>query len=217
MLPVSLIIPTYNEADNIVPVLSTARDASQVIVVDGGSTDGTVDRIKEAGYEIEIIVDHTPGKGHALRRGFAVATQPYVVIADADGSMDLREIHNMVNLLSQGYDMVKGSRALGQSHDFTAIRALGNWGLTRVFNVLYGTKHTDLCYGFIAMQREALRLLEPASDGFEIEAELIARAAKRGLDVAEYASVEWPRLSGESNLSPMRDGYRVLREIMRNR
>jgi glycosyltransferase involved in cell wall biosynthesis len=217
MLPVSLIIPTMNEADNIVQVLSTAHEASQIIVVDGGSTDNTVETIKSAGHEVDIIVDHTPGKGHALRRGFAVATQPYVVIADGDGSMDLSEMAVMVDLLGKGYDVVKGSRKLGGSHDLTLWRALGNRGLTAAFNVLYDTRHTDLCYGFIAMQREALHRMNLDSTGFEIESELIARSAKMNLDVTEFPSFEYPRLSGKSNLKPIRDGWRVLSEIWRHR
>lgn len=218
MLPVSLIIPTKNEADNIVAVLATAHEAAQIIVVDS-STDDTIQRIIDAGYgdQVEIIKECSAGKGSALRAGFGSATQPYVVIADADGSMNLEEMHHMCDLLSRGYDVVKGSRSLGGSYDITPFRALGNWGLTRVFNVLYDTKHTDLCYGFMAFQREALRRMELDSTGFEIESELIARSAKMSLDVAEFPSYEFARMSGQSNLKPVRDGLRVLNEIWRHK
>lgn len=218
MLPVSLIIPTKNEADNIIAVLSTAHEASQIIVVDS-SSDDTIARIYDAGYgdKVDVIKQEAAGKGNALRAGFAAATQPYVVIADADGSMDLDEMHQMVALLGQGFDVVKGSRKLGGSHDLTLIRSVGNWGLTRAFNYLYDTKHTDLCYGFIAFQREALRRMELDSTGFEIESELIARSAKMSLDVAEFPSFEYPRLNGQSNLKPIRDGWRVLNEIWRHK
>lgn len=218
MLPVSLVIPTKNEADNILSVLSTAHDFAQIIVVDS-SNDGTIETIRRAGYGEKVDIIETPpaGKGNALRVGFAAATQPYIVIADADGSMDLTEVNHMVDLLTQGYDVAKGSRRLGGSHDLTLIRAAGNWGLTKVFNFLYDTKHTDLCYGFIGFQREALRRMELDSTGFEIESELIARSAKMSLDVAEFPSFEYPRLNGVSNLKPVRDGVRVLNEIWRHR
>jgi len=216
MLPVSLVIPTYNEVDNIISVLSTAGEASQIIVVDS-STDGTVDRIKEAGFNVDVVHSPNLGKGNALRAGFAAATQPYIVIADADGSMDLTELHHMVELLGQGFDVVKGSRKLGGSFDITRMRALGNAALTLMFNLLYNTEYTDLCYGFIGFQREALRRMPLSSTGFEIESELIATSAKMGLDVAEFPSYEYPRLNGKSNLKPIRDGWRVLGEIWRNR
>jgi glycosyltransferase involved in cell wall biosynthesis len=218
MLPVSLVIPTYNEAENIVDVLSTAHEASQIIVVDS-SNDGTIEAIEKAGYGERVNIIQTPptGKGHALRRGFNIATQPYVVIADADGSMDLGEMHDMCDLLSQGFDVVKGSRKLGGSHDITPWRALGNWALTTAFNSLYNTTHTDLCYGYIGFQRDVLKSMDLKSSGFEIESELIAVSAKMGLDIAEFPSWEYPRLSGKSNLKPVRDGLRVLNEIMRNR
>lgn len=217
MLPISLIIPTINEAENILYVLSRCTDVAEVIVVDGGSTDGTVELIENSPYPARVIVHREPGKGKAMRVGLTHATQPFVVFMDADGSMDPSELVKFNDLFHEGFQMVKGSRALGTSYDLTWFRSLGNWGLTKMFNSLYGTSHTDLCYGYIGFSQDALAALDLASTGFEIESELIARAAVLGLDTTEFDSVEYPRMHGTSNLHPIRDGARVLREILKHR
>jgi hypothetical protein len=77
------------------------------------------------------------------------------------------------------------------------------------------SNYSDLCYGYIAMRRECLEILELESDGFEIETELIVRASRAGLRIAEVPSNELTRISGNSNLHTFRDGWRVLRTLAR--
>jgi hypothetical protein len=97
------------------------------------------------------------------------------------------------------------------------IRSAGNIWLTRLANVLYGARWTDLCYGFIALRRSVVDRLQLESDGFEIETELCVNAITAGLRVAEVPSHELDRRSGESKLNARRDGLRVLRTMMRGR
>ncbi len=138
---------------------------------------------------------------------------------DADGSMSPREIGHFLYFLSNGFDLVKGSRFMGggTSLDITPLRRLGNWLLMCVVNTLYGTNLTDLCYGFCAFHRRYLDHLGLASTGFEIEAEITVTAVRAGLRIAEVPSVELPRRSGHSNLHVLRDGFRVLGCILRHR
>jgi hypothetical protein len=122
-------------------------------------------------------------------------------------------------LLCCGYDVVKGSRYCvgGGSEDLTLVRSAGNIWLTRLANVLYGARWTDLCYGYIALRRSVVDLLGLEADGFEIETELCVNAIRVGLRIAEVPSYELNRRSGVSKLSAPRDGLRVLGTMVRTR
>jgi glycosyltransferase involved in cell wall biosynthesis len=214
---ISLVIPTLNEAMNLPWVLAKVpRFVDEVVLVDGRSTDGTIDVARAHYPEIVVVDEQRHGKGAALRAGFAAATGDVVIIIDADGSMDPDEIGRFVALVHAGFDVVKGSRFMagGGSTDITKFRLLGNKVLLRLVNGLYGTRFTDLCYGFVAMRRECIPALGLTTDGFEIETEITVRAARAGLNVCEVPSFESPRRSGTSNLRSIRDGCRVLRTLL---
>src|SRR5215210_2205642 len=168
---VSLVIPTLNEERNVPWVLERLPDCvDEVILVDGRSTDDTVAVASRVRPDIRVVFEGRPGKGAALRAGFAAARGEYVVMIDADGSMDPAEIGLFVALLRDGSDFVKGSRFLrgGGTTDMSPLRKMGNAGLRGAVNTLYGTRFTDLCYGFMAFRRSRLQALELESDGFEI-------------------------------------------------
>jgi len=136
---------------------------------------------------------------------------------DADGSMDPAEIESYVRAVNEGYDLVKGSRATGGSTDLTPTRLLGNFCLRGLVNLLYSADFTELCYGFMALRRTSVPAMELASDGFEIETEIVVNSLRRGLRIAEIPSHESERLNGVSHLHPVRDGLRVLSTIVRAR
>jgi hypothetical protein len=133
--------------------------------------------------------------------------------------MDPAEIDAFVHSLGAGNDLVKGSRYLepGGSEDLTRVRRWGNSALRLLVNTLYGVRQTDLCYGYMALRREAIPLLALEADGFEIETEIVTRAFRAGLGVAEVGSYERCRRNGESHLVAYRDGPRVLRTLLTNR
>jgi hypothetical protein len=114
---------------------------------------------------------------------------------------------------------VKGSRFIdgGGTTDISRLRALGNFSLLALANRAYGCRFTELCYGYMGLRRSAIPRLWLDADGFEIETQIVVHAVKAGLRIAEVASFEAPRRSGESNLRTFRDGGRVLRELMRAR
>jgi glycosyltransferase involved in cell wall biosynthesis len=184
----------------------------EVVIVDGRSTDNTVGVAQALRKDIVVVNELRKGKGVALRSGFAAATGDIIVMLDADGSMDPREIGWFVSPLQHDYDFVKGSRYVtgGGSEDLTWLRRTGNRALTGLANAVLHSNYSDLCYGYIAFRRECLEVLQLESDGFEIETELIVRAAKAGLRIAEVPSLELNRISGASNLQTFRDGWRVL-------
>jgi glycosyltransferase involved in cell wall biosynthesis len=215
---VSVVIPTLNEAKNIPWVLNRIPSyVDEVVIVDGRSHDNTAGVAKAIREDVVIVNEPRPGKGAALRAGFAAASCDVVVMLDADGSMDPQEIGWFVAPLQHDYDFVKGSRYVtgGGSEDLTWLRNAGNRALTELANTVLRSNYSDLCYGYIAFRRECLSVLELESDGFEIETELIVRAAKAGLRIAEVPSIELDRISGDSNLQTFRDGWRVLRTMAR--
>lgn len=218
-LTVSLVIPARNEARNIAWVLEQIPSSvSEVILVDGNSTDVTLTTAMSYRPDIRVVPQEGVGKGSALRSGFAAATGDVIVMIDADGSMSPQEISHYLYFLENGYDFVKGSRFIsgGGSLDITPFRSLGNKFLLRVFNSLYEAQLTDLCYGFCAFHRRYLAHLNLSATGFEIEAEMIVHAMQAGLRIAEVPSLELPRRTGNSNLRAVRDGVRVLRTVVRD-
>jgi glycosyltransferase involved in cell wall biosynthesis len=231
---VSVIIPARNEARNLPHVLeSLPAGLHEVILVDGHSTDDTIEVARRIRPDVKIIQQTRRGKGNALACGFAALTGDMVVLLDADGSADPGEIPAFIAALTGGADFAKGSRFIrgGQSHDITRFRRLGNAGLNRLVNRFFGTSYTDLCYGYNAFLVSILPVLElpPVEtaadsagemqwgDGFEIESLLTVRAAHANLAIVEVASVEQARLHGVSNLKAIPDGIRVLRTILAER
>jgi glycosyltransferase involved in cell wall biosynthesis len=217
---VSVVIPAKNEAANIAWVLrQIPATVHEIVLVDGHSIDGTVEAATRERPDIIVTREQRRGKGAALQAGFAAATGDVVVMLDADGSMHPAEIGRYVALLESGFDFVKGSRFMAgaSSIDITTLRRLGNRGLLALTNVIYGTRFTDLCYGFCAFRRTALSTLALSASGFEIETELVVRATMAGLRISEVPSVESPRRYGQSNLRTFRDGQRVLWTLLRGR
>jgi glycosyltransferase involved in cell wall biosynthesis len=217
---VSVVIPTLNEAANLPWVLRRVPAwVHEIVVVDGLSTDDTVAVARASRPEVEIILETQPGKGAAMRSGFAAATGDIVVAMDADGSTDPRELPAFVGVLMSGADVALGSRFAvgGGTSDMELHRKVGNHALRHVVQVAFNARYSDLCYGYMAFWRDVLPLLDCPFDGFEIETVLHIRARQHRLNVAEVPSYEAPRISGTSNLNAFRDGMLILRTILRHR
>ena len=226
---VSIVIPALNEALNLSVVLPQLPRVHEVILVDGGSVDGTVMAARRALPSIITVLQRRRGKGNALAAGFSRVTGDIVVMFDADGSADPAEISRFVEALTSGADFAKGSRFThgGGSADITRVRRCGNWFLNAVFNLSFGTRYNDLCYGYNAFWSDLIPLLDlpdhasPAppsgrmmwGDGFEIETIINCRFAAAGVAISEVPSVEKVRMFGESNLRAVSDGFRVLKTL----
>ena len=226
---VSIVVPALNEAANLAVVLPQLPEVHEVILVDGGSVDGTIAAARRVMPDIVTVLQARRGKGNALAAGFARVTGDIVVMFDADGSADPAEIERFVQVLKDGADFAKGSRFTrgGGSSDITPVRAAGNWGLNAIFNVGFATRYTDLCYGYNAFWADLIPVLDLPDharplgrngkmqwgDGFEIETVINCRFAASGVDIVEVPSVEQLRIHGESNLHAVSDGLRVLRTL----
>lgn len=214
---ISVVVPALNEAANLPYVLPLIpRWVTEVIIVDGKSTDATVEVARALYPDIKVVVQVGKGKGDALRAGFEAATGDIIVMLDADGSTLPSEIPGYVGALLAGADFAKGSRFAqgGGSEDISFFRWLGNAGLVILGNILFRGRYTDLCYGYNAFWRHTLQLLALDADGFEIETMMNVRALCRGLRVVEVPSFEARRRHGESRLRAIPDGMRVLRTLL---
>lgn len=218
---VTAVIPTLNEAENLPYVLRDLPSGiNELIIVDGHSKDETVTVARRLRPDARVVLQDRRGKGNALACGFAAARGDILVMIDADGSTDPTEIPSFIKpLIFDGADFVKGSRYMsgGGSADITFLRSAGNRLLGASVNMMFGTRYTDLCYGYNAFWRRCLPHLHVTCDGFEVETIINVRAAKAGFNVVEVPSFEKSRLHGLSNLNAWRDGKRVFKAIMNER
>ncbi len=217
---ISVVIPARNESKNLYYILPhITEQVSEVILVDGHSTDDTIEIARQLLPEIHIIEQTGKGKGDALQVGFAACTGDIIIMLDADGSADPTEIMQFVHALKDGNDFAKGSRFCkgGDSYDITFLRRMGNYALCVLVNILFGTHFSDLCYGYNAFWRSCLKSVEITCDGFEVETLLSLRMQKAHMRIIEVPSVERARIHGQSNLRTFRDGWRVLKTIFQER
>ncbi len=216
---VSVVLPTLNEARNLPLVLPyiPANWVDEVILVDGLSTDGTVEVARELMPAIKVILEKTRGKGIALQAGYKAASGDIIIVLDCDGSHDPREIPRFVTALMQGADIVKGSRFApgGGTTDMPRYRQMGNACFVLLVNLLFRATFTDFCYGYHAFWRYCLNSIDfPYAKGFEIDAALYLGALRDQFRITEVPSFEGYRFFGVGKLQTFPDGWRVLRTIL---
>jgi glycosyltransferase involved in cell wall biosynthesis len=217
---VSVVIPCLNEAENIERCVTAALEAlrgmgvqGEVVVADNDSEDNSARLAEQAGAR--VVIERRRGYGSAYLAGFAASNGRYIVMADADLTYDFREIPRFVAALEEGAEMVIGDRmdniqpgAMPWLH-----RYVGNPILTGLLNLFFRTGIKDAHCGMRALRRDVLARLDLRTTGMEFASEMVIRASKENLKIAEFPIEYHPR-GGESKLSSFRDGWRHLRFLL---
>ena len=217
---ICVILPTLNEEPTIGKVIDEIPRAElermgyrvQVLVVDGSSTDRTIEIAKSRG--VRVIIEPRPGKGRAMRTGFDAVNADYVFMLDADYTYPATYIPEMLNLL-QKYPAVIGSRLRGMLEDGSMRRfnMVGNYFLTGLANILYLTWLSDLCTGYWGFRGDVLRNILLTSEGFQLEAELLIQLRKKGYKIGELP-VNYRCREGKAKLSGFKDGIAIARFLI---
>jgi hypothetical protein len=220
---VAVVIPAYNEADNIAHVIGALPATVcgyelHAIVVDDGSADDTTDRARAAGAA-GVRLPLNRGQGAALRTGYrlALATGAEIVVTmDADGQHQPSELSRLVGPIAEGdVDVVGGSRVLGDADPSHAAREMGIKLFARLLSLLTWSKVTDPACGYRAVRTSSLRGLEFRQDQFH-NSEFIVEASKKHLRTIEAPVTVTNRLSGQSKKPPhFRYGMGFANALMR--
>ncbi len=216
MPKVCIIIPTINEAETIGRVIDEIPSQAmqeagyevEVMVIDGGSTDGTIQIAEEKGAR--VVVEPRRGKGRAMRTALDMTQAEFMFMLDGDYTYPPGYITQMLELLRDTYPVVIGSRLRGQIEKggMSRLNVIGNHLLTLMANILYGTRISDLCTGYWGLRGEVIPNLNLSADGFDFEAELFSQVAKKGYRIGEVP-IYYRRRQTPPKLSSLRDGLRI--------
>lgn len=217
---VCVILPALNEEQTIGKVIDEIPRATladqgyhvEILVVDGNSSDRTVEIAKDRGAS--VISEPRRGKARAMRTGFEATNADYIFMLDADYTYPATYIPNMLKLLEK-YPVVIGSRLRGkrEAGSMRRFNSIGNYFLTAAANILYGTWISDLCTGYWGFRGEVVRDLNLTSTGFQLEAELLIQITKKGYKIGEIG-VHYRCREGKAKLSGVRDGLRIARFLL---
>ncbi|GGB13569.1 hypothetical protein GCM10011491_46570 [Brucella endophytica] len=227
----TLLVMTLNEIDGMKAIMPKIDRSwmDQIIVVDGGSKDGTIEWAKENGYD--VFVQKQKGFRHAYTEVWPLVQGDIVITFSPDGNSVPELIPALIAKVKEGYDMVIASRYLAhaRSEDDDIITSFGNWLFTRTVNILYGGRYTDVMVIYrayrkamaqeLGLDREDAHALPEKLFRTKISWEplLSVRAAKAKLKVAEIPGDEPARIGGERKLQIMRWGaayyFQFVREL----
>jgi glycosyltransferase involved in cell wall biosynthesis len=214
----TLFIPTKNEIDAVKVIMPQIRPewVDEIICVDGHSTDGTPQWLEAQGYR--VIHQQSEGLIGAYWECLDVAQGDVIVAFSPDGNSKVEAIPQLIEKIKEGYDIVVASRYApgARSEDDDWITGFGNWMFTRLANLLYGSRYTDLLVMYRAFRRSLPYELELSRSRHPMmEIELMLRAAKNGLRVADIPADEPARIGGVRKMRIFYNGWFVLWTILK--
>ena len=216
---VCILLPALNEAATITDVITSYQAAgyTDILVIDGGSSDDTPELAEEAGAT--VITQTGSGKGQAVRQAVAHIDAPYVLMADADMTYRAADAEAMLEPLIAGEaEHVIGNRfADMEVGAMTTLNKIGNRFFNTIFGVIYGETYVDILSGYRAFTTDSFERLTLTADGFGIETEMAIQCAKHGITTTVVPITYRPRPDGSAtNLHPIKDGSIILLELYRN-
>ena len=212
---VCVLVPTYDEAETIGEVVDGlyAEGLTNVLVVDGHSTDGTREAAREHGARVHL--QSGTGKGQAVREGLSLVETEYVLMLDGDGTYRPIDAEQMLSPLEDGYEHVIGDRfADMRPGSMSRLNRFGNRVINRAFALIHGRNFEDILSGYRAFTRESVERMDLTADGFGIETEMAVECAKQDLETAVVPVTYTPRPDGsDTNLRPFRDGGLIFLQL----
>ena len=209
---VTVIIPTLNEAEGIGEVIDEVRGCGyeRIIVVDGGSTDGTDKIAREKG--VMVIPQEGRGKADAIRTGIKYAKSEYVAIMDGDYTYPAHHLDDLYKKILEGYDEVIGARMKGDGLSNVVFK-FGNALLTKFFNLLFGTRLRDVLSGMYMVRMDALREVLFEMKRFSVESEIAVHIASTTQGITDIP-IEYRRRRGKKKLR-VRHGLFIAWDMVR--
>lgn len=216
-MSVAIIILTLNEIDGIKVIMPRVKKewADEIVFVDGGSTDGTVEEAKRLGFK--VIHQTNRGSGNACRIGVEKTNSDHVIFFHPDGNLIPEDIPKLIEKMHDGHDIVHISRFGKNSinEDASALDIFGNKLFTFLVNVFFGGHLTDALTGFVLIKKEIMLDLKTDAQYFEIEEQLCIRALKKKYPLYEIESNEPKRIGGKRKMRPLIVGSQLSWKIIK--
>jgi glycosyltransferase involved in cell wall biosynthesis len=216
---VSVVIPTLNEAGNILETVITIRKElaypNEIIIVDGNSTDGTKEIVKDTNF-CRLIVEPRRGYGLALRTGIKNAKGDIIVMVDGDGTYEVRHINRLVdNLINNDAELCQATRMYDLRKAMGFTNFVANKIITFCFDFFYGQFLSDTQSGFRAISRSALEKVELYEDDMAFATEMLVQFAKKGFKMVEVPSSYRARKYGRPKMRRIKSGIEIFTTMVK--
>jgi len=223
-MKLSVIIPVFNERETIAEVIERVKAVKlnkEIIVVDDGSTDGTVEILRDRREDGVLTVHESKinfGKGSAVRIGLKYVTGDIVIIQDADLELNPNEYYQLIRPILDGQTkIVYGSRFLRKNPGIPLLTLLANKFLVLLTNLLYRSSLTDMETAYKVISADILNKIQLRCVGFELEPEITAKFLKAGLDIVELPIEYQPRTVERGKKINWRDGIKAILTLIKYR
>ncbi len=216
---VSVVLPTLNEAGTILDAINTIDKYTsfpkEIIIVDGNSTDGTIDLVQQTG-KCRLIIEPRRGYGLALRTGMKNAKGNIVIMVDADGTYEFKHIDRLVSrLVEKDADMVLATRMYDPKKAMGFLNFLGNKAITFTYDFFYSQFLSDTQSGFRAIDRTKLDNVKFKETDMPFATEMLIQFAREGYNMVEIPTTYKARTYGKTKLKPFESGVRIFSTIFK--
>ncbi len=215
-MKISILVFTLNEIEGVKATLHRVKREwyDELVVIDGGSTDGTIEFLRQAGYN--VYIQREKGAGAAFKEALEQISGDVVIIFCPDGNFIPEKIPELMKKFNEGYRIVTVSRYLGgaKSYDDDIVTAFGNRMFTGMINLFFRAGLTDTLYGYLAFERKLIHEFD-VDKTTSWGPQLLIRATKRTIRIGEVPGDEPARIGGSRKMQPLKNGMDVLVMILK--